>query len=297
MTTEPPEFSKAVLDEINRRLDRLERLAHGARAVYVGNGRILLSADIEQTSVAYLLEANDRLMVPKLVANGYHEIEVTKFFAQNIKRHDHCLDVGANFGYYTCLMGLWALEGKTIGIEPDHGMAELLRDNIYINSLEHATTAMHAAVADREGVLTLHRRLTRSGNTSVIKETEEKLTRLGEPPSEAFDVACLPIDRLLPEFGGRIDYIKIDVEGAEPLVFEGARQVIAGNPSVKIVMEWAPEQIRAAGFDVAEFTGKLAEMGLECAVIGHQGPVPVAWDALLGLPYISGTLLTRSGAG
>ena len=38
---------------------------------------------------------------------------------------------------------------------------------------------MHAAAAQNEGTLTLYRRLTRSGNTSVIWESEEKIRNWG----------------------------------------------------------------------------------------------------------------------
>ena len=71
----------------------------------------------------------------------------------------------------------------------------------------------------------------------------------------------MPLDMLLPQFDGRLDYIKIDVEGAEPLVLSGAHQTIANNPHIRIVMEWAPNQIRAAGFDIAQFIRKLDQHG------------------------------------
>jgi FkbM family methyltransferase len=278
-------------DEMNVRLVQLEKLAHGGKGVYVGNNRILTKIAIGGANLAFLVEADDRLVVPRFFVEGRYEVELTKFFSSNIKTNDHCLDVGANFGYYTCLMARWALGGKTIGLEPDQKVFELLRDNIYINGLESLASAMHAAAGLEEGILTLHRRLTRSGNTSMIKEADEKITRLGEAASQAFEIRCVPIDALLPEFNGHIDYIKIDVEGAEPLVLPGARQTITNNPHIKIVMEWAPNQIQAAGFDVARFTRDLAGMELHGAILGLQGPEPISWDALLGNSYHSGILL------
>ena len=55
---------------------------------------------------------------------------------------------------------------------------------------------------------------------------------------------------LLPKLDGRVDFMKIDVEGCEPLAFRGAKELIASNRQLKIVMEWSPGQIRSAGFDV-----------------------------------------------
>lgn len=284
------------IDQINSRLAELERLAHGGRGVNVGNNRLLVKATPDNANLAFLVEADDRLVVPRFFIEGKYEVEITNFFISNVKFDSNCLDVGANFGYYTCLMARRALGGKTIGIEPDQKIFELLRDNIYINGLEAMATPMHAAVAQKEGTLTLYRRLTCSGNTSVIREPKEKTQRLGEAASEPFEIRCVPLDTLLPQFHGRIDYIKIDVEGAEPLVLSGAHQAIANNPHIQIVMEWAPNQIRAAGFDIAQFTHDLASMGLCGAKLSLHDPELISWDDLLGVSYLSGILLRTTAA-
>lgn len=174
------------MDQMSARLAQIERLVQGGRGVNVGKNRLLIKAAFDDANLAFLVEADDRLLVPRFFAEGKYEAEITNFFSSNIKRDSNCLDIGANFGYFTCLMARRALGGKTIGIEPDLKIFELLRDNIYINGLEAMATAMHAAVAQSEGTLTLHRRLTRSGNTSVIRESEEKIRNLGEAPSRVF---------------------------------------------------------------------------------------------------------------
>ena len=282
------------IDQMNTRLARLERLAHGGRGVNVGNNRLLIKSTFDDANLAFLVEADDRLVVPRFFIEGKHEAEITDFFTSRVRNDSNCLDVGANFGYYTCLMARRALGGKTIGVEPDYKLFELLRDNIYINGLEAVAAPMHAAAAQNEGTLTLYRRLTRSGNTSVIRESEEKIRNLGEAASKSFEIRCMPLDMLLPQFDGRLDYIKIDVEGAEPLVLSGAHQAIANNPHIRIVMEWAPNQIRAAGFDIAQFIRNLTNMGLRASTLEPEGSTSISWDALLGLPYLSGILLTST---
>jgi FkbM family methyltransferase len=272
------------------RLSRLETLSQGAKAVYVGNDRVLVKANF--LDIVYLVEADDRLIVPRFMMKGVHEPEITSFFIRNIGPEDNALDLGANFGYYSCLMGRCAHLGKTIALEPDQKIFELMRDNVYINGLESCVTPIRAAASDVEGVSTLYRRSTRSGNTSMIMLPEEYTTAHGEIPAEAFDSPAIPVDTLLEDFGGRLDFIKIDVEGAEPLVFRGARETIARNHHIRIVMEWAPDQIRAAGFDLAAFTEELAAMGLKPALIGQTVPEQINWAALLAARYLSGVLLT-----
>jgi FkbM family methyltransferase len=284
------------LNDISDRLSRIEWMMHGASAVYVGNGRVMTRITVGSTHLIYFVKSDDRLFVPWLIAHGVFEPEVTNFFANHIKSEYNCLDVGANFGYYSCLMGRLALKGKTIAIEPDPQIFEILRDNIHINWLEATVVPIHAAVADTSRPLTLYRRLTRSGNTSIVNVPPQELAIHGEAPSEPFEIMATPLDDLIPVFGGRLDALKVDVEGAEPLVFRGAKELIAANPDLKIVMEWSPGQIQTAGFDIGEFTRELAAMGLEPAIIQSAGTEGISWQSLLDGPYRSGVLLTRSDA-
>lgn len=277
---------------IQEKLNRIESLEHGGRAAYVGNGRVLTKAVFPKWSLSYFAEGNDRLISPHLITHGRHEEDLTNYFINTIKSNDNCLDLGANIGYFTCLMGKLASEGKTIALEADPLIFEYTRDNIYINFLEGRTTAICGAIADHNGDLTLHRRVTRSGNTSIINTSTEYTSSLGEPASEKFTVQCFTIDSLLEQMGGRIDHIKIDVEGAEPLAFKGIRQTIRLNPQLAVIMEWSPAQIHAAGFDLCNFISDLKDLHLKPSVLTIEGhPNAISYDDLLATNYISGLLL------
>lgn len=288
-----------LLRAIDARLQLLEQRSQGSSAVYVGNGRVLLRTDFLRLPdrgprLLYLVEGNDRVLVPRFIADGIFEPSVTNYFMSHVGIDSHCLDVGANFGYYSCLLGRIALRGKTVAVEANPTIYSLLVDNIHINWLGGHVKPINVAAGEKDGTLTLYRRLTRASNTSIIKIPDEDLVQYGEPPSERFDIKSMPIDSLLGEFSGRVDFLKVDVEGAEPLVFRGAKELIRTNPQLNIVMEWAPAQIRAAGFDLLQFGNELAGMGLKFWLISGPEFLSVEWSELLTRDYLSGFVMSQT---
>jgi FkbM family methyltransferase len=275
---------------INSRLDALDYHSHGARAVYIGKSRVLMKAVVANALIAFLLEADDRLLTPWFVVSGRYETELTDFFLRHLKPDSHFIDVGSNFGYYTCLMARFCPSGRAFAIEADAHVCALTRDNIVINGFSHIAEAVHAAASDGNDRMTLYRRLTRSANTSLAKMPDDFVARLGEPPSEPFEVPGIRIDDLLSRMDGRVDFIKIDVEGAEPLVLRGARETVKRNDHLTIVMEWSPGQIQAAGFDLNVFLSELEDMQLRFFDTGGK---TLSRSDLLASGYFTGIVLRR----
>jgi FkbM family methyltransferase len=278
---------------IERRLALMEAFSHGGRTTYMGEGLVLVKAIVNGVQIIYLVEATDRLIAPWFIATGLYETELTQHFCRILRKDDHCLDIGANFGYFTLLFGRFCPQGKSIGVEADEGLFKIARDNIHINNLGQNTSIYHSAICETERELTLFRRVGRSGNTSIATPAEDFLDYLGEAPSVKFSVQGVSIDQFSKHFGGKLDIIKIDIEGAEPLAFAGAQSVIAANPDLQIVMEWSPGQMQAAGFDVGEFLNTLSCMGLR---FFRLGPflTEMSSEELLGIPYMAGILVAKN---
>jgi len=249
---------------------------------------------VANMTIAFFVEANDRLFSPWFIVSGGYETELTDYFVRELRSDSHCIDVGANFGYFTCLMARFCSHGRVIGIEADEHVYEIARDNVFINGFQNLASVLHAAASNSNAEITLYRRKTRSGNTSIAKMGEDFLRALGEPASEAFIAKGVRVDELLPKMNNRVDFVKIDVEGAEPLVFEGARDTIAANPNLTIVVEWSPGQIQAAGFEVPTFLTALNDMGLRSYDLAPDGLVPISFNDLLNIPYRAGIALKKS---
>ncbi|UAK24674.1 FkbM family methyltransferase [Sphingomonas nostoxanthinifaciens] len=283
-----------------RRLARHARPPVGAggadarsTAIYIGDNRLLVGTTIGRERYAFYTEADDRLLTPWFALTGCHEANVTAFFLKHLRRDSHCLDVGSNFGYFLNIMARTCRDGHVIAVEPDRELAAIAQDNLFLNGVHERATVVRAAVADRAGEVTLHRREYRSGNTSMIAVDQHFTDYLNEPPALPFAVPSLTIDMLAERLGGRVDFIKIDVEGAEPMALAGASGTIARNPGIVIVMEWSPGQIAAVGHPVAAFVDQIWALELQAFRLVREREVPLTPAELVALPYESAVILRR----
>jgi hypothetical protein len=81
----------------------------------------------------------------------------------------------------------------------------------------------------------------------------------------------------------KVDFIKMDAEGAEPFIFKGMKNVIKNSPTLKIIMEFAPSHIEAAGESPRDFLRYLEAMGFKIKLIdrGSGQLVETGMDSLL----------------
>lgn len=122
---------------------------------------------------------------------------------------DTVVDIGANIGSFSVYVAHQEPAARVIAVEPVGANVELLRKNVAENKLENVAV-VHAAVADHAGELTLyHGKDTwhASGSVFAIDATDQ---------AKKETVPCVTLADLLRSQGvGRIDFLKMDCEGAE----------------------------------------------------------------------------------
>jgi len=183
------------------------------------------------------------------------EKEERDFAVRAMKPGMRVLNIGANAGLYTLIASkIIGPTGDVHSFEPSSRNFDLLKKNIALNQCKNVT-ANNMAVSNFQGQLSLHCDPLHpdfDGHFFVRRLPETPDPSLA-PPMEI--VPCTTVDEYWrAACGGEIkpvDFIVIDVEGAELSVFQGARQTFAASPSVAMIME-CTENIDETGVFLAE---------------------------------------------
>lgn len=152
---------------------------------------------------------------------GLHEFFDMGFLLHFLREGDLFADVGANIGSYSILAS-GVCGAHSIAFEPDPVTLGCLRDNLAANALEDRVTLIDKAVGREEGELSF----------SVGLDTVNHVLEEGLPPGASRQVAVTTLDTALA--GCDPAMIKIDVEGYEDAVIEGAHAVLAA-PSLRAI--------------------------------------------------------------
>ncbi|MEI6159575.1 MAG: FkbM family methyltransferase [Roseococcus sp.] len=138
-------------------------------------------------------------------------------------------DAGANIGVTGLTMAAAApYHAELLCFEPDERSLPLLRHNLAANEFGRAQV-FDCALAERDGTARLRCGATNAA-TSVLAEAHSRTQSVG---AIFKDVPVRQLDSVLAEIGvGRLDLLKIDVEGGETSVMLGAMQAIARDAPI-----------------------------------------------------------------
>jgi FkbM family methyltransferase len=176
-----------------------------------------------------------------LYLSGKYEPCTMSVIRHILRRGDVFVDVGANIGLVTLLASRWVgRDGRVVSVEPSRREFERLRAHVDRNALDNVDT-IHAAAGDRDGSAVLHvAGLDRSGFNTL----EGHFVSDGVEEAYSENVSLVRVDTVVSEKNLRkVDVIKVDVEGGEHDVLDGARQTIARDkPALLLEVGDRPDQ-------------------------------------------------------
>jgi FkbM family methyltransferase len=169
-----------------------------------------------------------------LIIMSRHEDEIIHHF--NTKQGDIVVDVGAHIGKYTLIASKRVgANGKVIAIEAHPGNYEMLNRNIKLNGLTNVTTLNYAVYSKESKV-----KLFLPGEKSNHSIYNTLLPSRATDEGKFVEVTADTLDNLLQKNGishAEVNWLKIDVEGAELEVLKGAHVLLSNSNNIRLLIE------------------------------------------------------------
>ncbi len=197
------------------------------------------------------------------------ELETVNLIRRHLKPGMTFVDLGAHLGLYT-LLAAQAVKptGRVYAFEPLLSNFHLLRQNVVTNGYEAVVTIIFKAILDTPGRIVLHPGREDSGASSVFA-TEGVGSDHVEVESDTLDL-----------FFGRIgwpavDLVKVDIEGAEYAALGGMMELSRRNGGLKLIMEYYPSNLKAAGVSSNDLFVSLRNLGFARISVVSRDLIPV----------------------
>ena len=180
-----------------------------------------------------------------------YEPETFKFFRTHLRPGSTVLDIGAHIGLFSVLAArLVSPGGRVFSFEPTPFTRSVLVEVIDLNEVAEIVEVRGEAVSDRSG-------------KTVFYETGDEISNANslvhiDRSKAGIEVNLVSIDEFVTKIGIKPDCIKIDVEGAELDLLNGARATFTNiRPVARLGLH--PPQIGKNGQTLEEIWDILEE--------------------------------------
>ena len=252
-----------------------------------------------------ILEKTNNEMYLALIQNDYvsehirrfhvWEENTTNFILKNIKPGDTVVECGANIGYYTTMFAkLVTDQGRVYAYEANDEVLELAILSLKMNDLSKIVNLKRACISnklgianfiyyspDAEALCTVNMGMAHV--EPLIKKDKNRqfqmdntYAKLGMDVGKVKQIQTISLDDDL-KYANNINWLKMDIEGAEILAIQGAHNLIESSPNLKIIMEWSPSMMSDYG-DVEELIDYLLNLGFSFYSINNDGSLGQKWN-------------------
>lgn len=197
------------------------------------------------------LDVNDTL---GLSLNGSYEEFETELVKKEVQRGDVVLDIGANIGYYTLIFAkLVGEKGKVYAFEPDPTNFKLLKKNVLINGYKNVIF-VQKAVSQKNGIVKLYLCDDNKGDHRIYDSGDDR---------DFLEIESISLDNYFCGKNRKINFIKMDIQGAEGLALQGMTDILKRNDELKIISEFWPIGLKRAGTTPFSFLKLLLDHGFK----------------------------------
>lgn len=196
------------------------------------------------------LDSKDSL---NLASGQTFEPDEVALVKQQVRPGDVIIDIGANIGYYTLLFAqLVGDTGHVVAFEPDPENFALLYKNINLNQYRNVTL-VQKAVATENSFAQLY-----------LCDDNKGMHRLYDSVccQSSIEVKTVCLDDYLPQLVKKVDFVKIDIEGAEYNALQGMQKILT-QQQPKLLTEFSPTALFEYGIKPQTYVNFLTSLGFD----------------------------------
>jgi FkbM family methyltransferase len=183
---------------------------------------------------------------------GLQEFTDMAFVLHFLRPTDLFVDVGANAGSYT-IIASGGVGSRTLAVEAVPTTFEKLLDNVHINRLESRVECVNVACGEAPGEI----------DFSTAQDTAQNhVVAAGETAQSSIRVRVVPLDEMVP--ANLPVLLKVDVEGFETQVVQGAGRILSDGTVQAMIMELNGSGLRY-GHDDAATHRRMLDFGFSAA--------------------------------
>lgn len=246
-----------LLDRLGLGRSRLVRRLAGAARRRFFSEQPGLPRSVRVRTNGLVLEVPERFL-PHYVHRRYEPL-TSRWLRGTVAPGMRVADVGAHIGYFSLLLATLVGEGGEVyAVEPAEENLRFLERNLAANRLTNVSVLPVAAGTKRR-----RRRFNLTGSSDSHGFYDHPFTST----AETCEVAEVPLDELL---AAPVDLVKIDVEGAELEVLAGMSRLLEETPELRLVVEWNPACLRAAGYEPQRLPLELESHGFQLSLLDER---------------------------
>lgn len=263
-------------------------------------GTISVGVNVNGQSYPLIMDLDQERMTERSIlhhfaAGKFYEPDVSAAIIRMVQPGDVVVDVGANVGFFSLLMGLLVgPEGKVVGFEPGDNNIPRLNANIALTKLDNVVIVDKPA-SSAAGEISFYLNADNSGGNALWNPAEFPGNEGCKAHLDMVTLQATTIDAEIARLGlPAPKLIKVDTEGAEHQVLSGARGLLEGCNVPYVIAELHEFGLAKLGSSQMELRRYMESFGYDTFAIYNSGCLPklIPPGTRVASPYIMNVLFS-----
>jgi FkbM family methyltransferase len=213
-----------------------------------------------------------------------YEGETFDFVTKNLKKGDTFLDIGTHVGFFSIIASKIVCDsGKVYSFEMNHSNYSHLLAHIKLNNSNNIVPH-NWAVSDKSGMIEFFHNQDNDGGHSLWDCGKHEFNIKSKEKPTSIISYSVAIDDYF-DAGRKVNFMKIDTEGAEVLVLKGMQNLLKRDKPI-VVAEVNEFGLKEMGFSYIDLRKIMSDIGYRCWKLDLPKPIELNENEKVESDYI-----------